>query len=265
MKNLIIALLLTSSLSFSINGYMVIQESKGKEAHVEIESVSTVYIIKNAMRIDTKTDIKMDMDQLPDNVRNSIPPVIKKETSLIQKISDNKVNIFSIDHQKKTYTDFSHIPEFMILSFMSSFIECDPNTNKCYVKKDVLKPTNEYKRIGKYRVRKIIIKAGGMQKGTRDIEVVAWFTKDNKDLIGAEKMKINLLIKAAKMTDFGKNNPDILKDLKKFVDKNIKMYGVPIKWEMQGGEVSIRSVKKMNINKNLFNIPKGYTEVKAPF
>ncbi len=265
MKKVISVLFIIFSLSFSKSGYIVIQESKGKEAHVEINSVSTVYIVKDAMKIDTKTKIKMDMNKLPENMRNSVPSEIKKETSIIQKISGNKVNIFSVDHKKKTYTNFSHIPEFMIISFLSSFIECDPHTNQCYVKKDVLKPTNEYKKIGKYKVRKIIINAGGMQKGSKPVEVIAWFTKDHKNLIGAEKMKINLLITAAKMTNFGKNNQALLSDLKNLIDKNIKMYGVPIKWEMPGGEVTIRSVKKVNIDDKMFNIPQGYKEVKPPF
>jgi len=111
--------------------------------------------------------------------------------------------------------DLSHIPEFMIMSFMASFIECDPHTQKCNIKKDVLKPTNEYKKIGRYRVRKILIKTGGMQQGSNSVEVVAWFTKDNKNLIGAEKMKIAMLINATKETKFGKNNPSLVKDLEK--------------------------------------------------
>ncbi len=264
MKKLVIVLLVIFSFSFSINGYIVVEESRGSEGHVTVVSVSTVYIVKDAMRIDTKTTLKMDMDKVPEEIRGSIPPEITKETSIIQKIVNNKVKIYSVDHKKKTYTDLSHIPEFMVISFLAPYIECDSNTQKCTVKEDLLKPTNEYKKIGKYKVRKIIIKFGAMQNGGKSLEIPAWFTKDNKDLINAERLKTEVLINAAKKTDFGKSNPSLLKDIKRFTDQNIKKYGVAIRLDMPEGEIVIKSVKRKNINKKIFTVPAGYKEVKSP-
>ncbi len=260
-----ILLVLIFGFSWAEKGYVLIQETKGQEAHVSITSKSTVYITKNAMRIDTESVMKMDAGDLPEDIKRRMPEEIKRSTTTIQKLSKKGVEIYSIDHGKKTYIDFSQTPEFIIISFMSAFINCDRQTGKCSLNKDAIKPTDEYKTINGYKARKVLIRTSDLHPGFGSAEMVTWFTKENKNLVKAEMMKTEILLKSAMKTEFGKNNPKLIKELEKFLRENIKRYGAPIKWEMPTGEVIITSVKAKDIKTNIFDIPNGYKRVLPPF
>ncbi len=266
MKKLnVLILFLIVGFASAEKGYVLVQESKGQEAHVSMESKSTVYLVRDAMRIDTQSVMRMDTGNIPEEMKKQMPKEVERRTTTIQKIDKSGVHIYSIDHSKKTYIDFSETPEFIIISFMSTFINCDRQTGKCDLNKEAFKPTNEFRKINGYKARKVIIKTPGMHPGFDGMEMITWFTKENKDLVGAEKMKTDIMMNAVSRTEFGKNNPKLVKDLGKFLNDNIKKYGAPIKWEMPGGEVVITSVKKKDINKNMFELPKGYKKVLPPF
>ncbi len=265
MKRVLSLVFLLWGFLWAEQGYIIVQETKGKEAHISMESKSVVYLTKSAMRIDTESVMKMDTGNIPEEMKKQMPREIKRKTSTIQRISKGKVEIYSIDHQKGTYIDFSSTPEFIIIGFMSAFIKCDRQTGECHINKNAFKPTNEFKNINGYKARKIIIKTQGMHPGMDNIEMATWFTKDNKNLVNAERLRTDLMIKSAESTEFGKNNSKLIKELKVFLNNNIKKYGAPIKWEMPSGEVTIISVKSEDIKSSVFEVPKNYKKVLPPF
>ncbi len=259
----LLALLLAFSLGFSLEAFVIEKEitSKGMVSQKsEVKEYITDGYVKQVLISSIEGGFFIPGMQTK--------PVQKEKTEKITVFKDGKVITYDINHGRKMYTKMEMPASTMAYMILSAFYECDQQGN-CRPNRD-LKVTDEYKQVGKWKARKIVTK---MKTMFGETDTVIWAAKD-KTLYQAEMQRIENFFREAEKDPRVKSNPkykkllrDAKRELKEFMDK----YGVAVMMEtsMKGmGNMTtvevVKSVKKENVPKDAFSIPKGYKPFTPP-
>lgn len=222
-------------LPFPLNaGYMIKEEVKQSGFTGEIEDIRTTYISETGIKTEDSRKI------------------------IIMKIVNGEAKIYQVDKLNKTYQDLSMMAPMMVLGF-TFILKCDERG--CTIDPDAIKPTDEFRKIGNWNARKVIVKVKGMMG-----EQISWYTKDYQELISARRLWGRFTGNLLKV--LSKDNPE----LKKVIDaldregeRIIKEFGVPVMDEVEvGGLKSISSVlevKSVDVTPSMLSLPPGYRKV----
>lgn len=180
------------------------------------------------------------------------------ESITIMKVVHGQVRIYRVNKVNKTYQDLSEIAPMMAIGF-TFLLRCD--RDGCKIDKEAIKPTEEFKKVGRWKARKLRIKVRGMMG-----EQISWYTKDYPELISARRLWGRATKKMLKA--LSKEKPELLTiidALEREGERIIKEYGVSVMDEVSVGGVktisSVEEVKRVKIAPSLFAIPPGYKKV----
>ncbi len=235
---MLLIFLLIISLTFGVEGYLIteINGSIGS-FNLKKEIKRKVYLTKDALITETDGEF------------------------MVQKVENGKPKIYRVIKSTKSYMDFSKMAPLFLVSL--PFIDCEKRI--CRLKEDAFIPTDEYKKIGKYRARKVIVKASFM--GEKQ-EIVQWYTREWKELTEANALEnefyinfIKALMKEMNLTE--KNIP--LKEVKSFLDNILEKFGGVIRTEQRKVFLTysqVISVRKVNIPDYIYRLPEGYKRIR---
>ena len=257
MRLFCLLLLSVFSLSFSMTAY-VIEKEEVTKGMMEMKKKVTKYVAKGYEK----------------EVRVSSMPVMApgmsksgtEKTETIRLFKKGKVVIYEVNHLRKMYTQMEMPASLILWGIMSMFYDCDQQGN-CRPKSG-LKVTNEFRKIGKWKARKVITTTSTPMGEAR---TVLWVAKD-KLLQEAELKSLENALSSAEGDPKISSNPSIkklLKDAGKRVREFIKRHGATVMSESEGMmwmkaiEV-VKSVSKKNVSEGFFSLPKGYQKFNLP-
>ena len=263
---MLILLLLYLGLGFSIPAILVEKEVINKSSFSESHKKVKIYRAKGYEKEvwEEKTTFKGNpLGQIPfmqNFMKNAPGQGPKTQINRGEKITHfkkGKVVTYTLDPDKKTYMKNELEGRMLLMGFMM-ILDCNQQ-GKCRPK---VEPTKEVKRIGKWKARKVIVRVNMMG---REVPAYHWFTKDSKLLLEADRINIKNVLRAVG------NDPQIspfLKSAKKALEKIEKDYGAIVKTETPFKSSTtvevVKSVKRINVPKSFFQVPKGYREFKPP-
>jgi phosphopantetheine adenylyltransferase len=189
-------------------------------------------------------------------------PLREERSEIIRIFKPGKVITYNVNHRMKTYVRTEMPVALMISTVLSFFYECDMQGN-CRPNENI-KITNEFKKIGKWKARKVISR---MKTPMGETETVLWVAKD-KLLQEANRRKLENFFKSAEMDPKINSNPNymkLLRDARKRIREFINKYGATVMSESQVSLMGsmktvevVKSVKKRKVSKDFFGVPKGY-------
>lgn len=166
--------------------------------------------------------------------------------------------VYSIHPERRTYTR-KEIDARMLLVGIMGVLDCD-RSGKCRSK---LEPTNEWKRISGWKARKAV---ASVNMFGREVPVLHWYTKDSKLLLESDRIRMKNLLTAVE------GDPQIapfINEARRVMNEVNDKLGALVMTETPiGGSVTVevvKSVKKVDLPENFFQVPKGYQEFKPPF
>lgn len=193
-------------------------------------------------------------------------------------IDKGSARIYSINPQTKTYMDMTKMAGMMFIGMME-FMECSEGTYppQCREREDFLVPLGVKEKVGKWTAQKFRINPskqgmmGGLMQAFKT-ESYAWYSKEPKTLIEAEKTRIrffeNLLKAMKKQMDprAAVGSQDVYGLAIKAMKRYLKAYGVRVKQVTSSnipfGQSTTTeefvSARKANIPLSEFKIPEGY-------
>ncbi len=171
---------------------------------------------------------------------------------VVQIVENGKFKIFRYDKTSGKYIDMTKMTPMVFAAL--PFFSCTPAG--CEMRKDIFHPTDEYKKFGKYKARKVLttVNMFGIASNIEN-----WYTKDYKELVEAEKLRAKFFIKAVtavkKNGDMKAFNVDI-NQLKTLFNHIIHNYGglIASQSNLMGGKSFMRviSVEKKDIDPSFF-------------
>ncbi len=220
----ILSLIFSSFKSFAVEGYVITQQIQTSMMGGGLIKKQKVYITENFL-------ITAD-----DN------------GEVIQSIENGKFKIMRYDKISKRYIDMTKMAPMIFTSL--PFFSCTPAG--CEMRKNVFRPTDEYKMFGKYKARKILTTVSMFGIASN---IANWYTKDYKELVEAEKLRAKFFIKAISaikkegtIKAFNVNTDE----LKKLFNKITNQYGglIASQSNLMGGKSFMRviSVEKKDID-----------------
>ncbi len=171
---------------------------------------------------------------------------------VVQLVENGKFRIFRYDKATGKYVEMTKMIPMVFAAL--PFFTCTPAG--CELRKNVFQPTDEYRKFGKYRARKVLTTVSMFGIASN---IANWYTKDYRELVEAEKLRAKFLLKAVKVVKnsgaMGVFNADI-NQLKKLFDEVINNYGGLIASEsnLMGGKSFMRviSVERKDIDSSFF-------------
>ena len=171
----------------------------------------------------------------------------------ITHFKEGRAVVYFIYPDKKAYGRQELQGRMLIMGFMM-LLDCDQR-GRC---KPKMEPTSERKKIGRWKAKKVIVRVNVMGS---DVPAYYWFTKDSKLLTEADRISMKNILKAIG------NDPKVspfLKGAKEAFEEIKKKYGSVVMSEtsvMGSTTVEVvKSVKRVNVPKSFFKVPKGYRE-----
>ncbi|MDQ7038659.1 MAG: hypothetical protein Q9N26_05625 [Aquificota bacterium] len=224
------ALLVWVSLAVSLDAILI-----RKEAFTDTGSGITKEVIKEYVtEKGTVTDIEVTAEV---RIMGGLKREILKVTEIRTREGD-KLVVYRVDHRSRTYVRMEVPPS---IAFPFAFWTSGN-----------LDPTGETGRIGRWTAEKFRVSlptpgGGGIQ--------VVWLTKENKDLMEAERRRLRMLK--------GKAGGELVRK----VEETLKKYGSPVKTEtylhgMKRVEV-VKEVSRKSIDESRLKPPKDYRRLGA--
>ncbi len=235
----VLLLTLIAFFSFGVEGFIIKEFNRRVGFHSVKEEERTIYLTEDAIIVETEKDF------------------------FIQKVENGKPKLYRVLKKSKTYIDASD--NAVVILTTIPFLDC--KEQKCKLKKDVLKPTDEYKEIRGYRARKILVESPISIQGHG--AVIQWYTKDWKELVEANRTENRFYVNFIKavMKERGLTEENIpLKELETFLEEIAQKYGGVIRTEQKFGRFhpfsEILSVERGEIPEEIYRLPEGYEEMK---
>ncbi len=258
MKFSFVLAVLLLNFCFSLEAFLIEKEIRTTSTYGETVKKVKLYISKgyekeiSEIRQRVSFHPQKFLPFLPQQPEGKVQEKIQKSES-IRVFREGKILVYMINHDKKFYTKQSLPGRMLIVGYMILF---DCSRGKCRINENNIKFTNEFRKVGKWKARKVIQRANFLGKSS---ETVSWLTKESKTLIDAERVRVkNIYIVI-------KNDPMVanyINDLMKLYEEYLNKYGVAVMIETpyeQGKTVEIiRSVKKVNVPSNFYKLPSGY-------
>ncbi len=229
MYRYVFLLVLTAfSFSLAVEGYVITQQ-------IQISSLGSgnikqqkIYITENAIA------------------------TVQKQGKVVQLIDNGKFRIFRYEKETGRYVEMTKMIPMVFAAL--PFFTCTPAG--CELRKNVFLPTDEYKKFGKYRARKVLTTVSMFGIASN---IANWYTKDYKELVEAEKLRAKFLEKAVKAVKksgvMGVFNVN-LSEFSSLLKSAIRDYGGLIASEsnLMGGKSFMRviSVEKIDIDPSFF-------------
>ncbi len=257
MRILYFLLLSAFSLSFSITAY-VIEKEEITRGMMERKVKVTRYVAKGYEK-------EVRVSNMPVMAPGISKPGIEK-TETIKVFKRGKVITYDVNHLRKMYTKMEMPASLILWGIMSVFYDCDQQGN-CRPKSG-LKVTNEFRKIGRWKARKVITTTSTPMGEARTI---LWVAKDRL-LQEAELKSLENALSSAEGDPKISSSPSmkkLLKDAVRRVREFIKKHGATVMSESEGMmgmkvvEV-VKSVSKKNVPQDFFSPPKGYQQFKLP-
>ena len=193
------------------------------------------------------------MQNLMKNAPKQEPQSQVSKGEKITYFKKGKAVVYFIYPDKKAYSRQELQGRMLIMGF-TMLLDCDQR-GRC---KPKMEPTNERKKIGRWKARKVIVRANVMGS---EVPAYYWFTKDSKLLMEADRISMKNILKV--IEDDPKVSP-FLRGAKEAFEEIKKKYGSVVMSEtlvMGSTTVEVvRSVKRVNLPKSFFKVPKGYSE-----
>ncbi len=193
------------------------------------------------------------MKNLMKNAPSQGPQTQVNKGEKITHFKKGKAVVYFIYPDKKTYGRQEFEGRMLIMGFMM-LLDCNQQ-GKC---KPKVEPTNERKKIGKWTARKVIVRVNMFGQTTQAYQ---WYTKDSKLLLEFDRLGMKNVLRTVG------NDPKVsyfLKSARKALKGIRKTYGALVMSEtstMGGTTVEVvKSVKRVNVPKSFFEVPKGYRE-----
>ncbi|NPB03265.1 MAG: hypothetical protein GXO39_02475 [Thermotogae bacterium] len=213
-----------------------------------------VEVVKDGERTDT---------QITYISRKGVRMYFKSGGEAIMTIQGDKMKAYILDTRRKTYMDMSSMASGFVGIYLSLFMRCRGAEN-CSLDRNVIKPTNEYRIIDGRRARKVIYYTKNLKSliGFTNLpdSIESWFVKDWKDLVTAEKTRLEFFYRLVKLND--NPQPELLDELYEYLKSVFDRYGAPISTisPFMGRILYSRriTVKRLEIPDSLYQIPKGY-------
>ncbi len=242
------------SLGFSLTAYVIEEESISQTPYGVIKRSTTSYITKGYIK------------EVSSEGRSG------SEVVTLRVFKDGKVIEYTLMPNMKSYRKREMDAVVALAMAISFFYDCDQSGCKPKTSGKDLIITNEFKKIGKWKARKIIsnVNLAGMPQ-----KAIVWVVKD-RILQSATLLKFNNFFEEAKRDPKVRSNPNymkLLKDMKKRVEDMINEYGadVEVETEMKMGigagmlktTTRVKKVTKKEVPENFFKIPPDYSEMKV--
>lgn len=274
MRHLTLLIIGLVSFSFSIPVYVIEKEVITRTNWFDKTEKKTVYITKGAEKEITESITKNKMMPMMKNMPG------QQEGTNVRRVKFEKLTIFkgpnlvvhNINHENKSYTVLKLPASLGAFAIFMTFFDCEKGTTNCKPKKEgeKIRITNEFKKVGKWKARKIINKTKVMMM-KNEVELIQWVAKD-KLLMEAELVRFNNFIESVKKDANLKSSPSfikMIKDAEKLFTKHLKKYGATVMSENvnPNGMIiveKIKSVKKTDLPKSFFSVPKDYKPLKVP-
>ncbi|GAB6065436.1 hypothetical protein JCM9492_05280 [Aquifex pyrophilus] len=235
---MLLIILLIISLTFGVEGYLI-TEVNGSLGSFSLkkEIKRKVYITKDALITETEREF------------------------MVQKVENGRPKIYRVIKSTKSYMDFSKMAPLFLVSL--PFVDCEKRV--CKLNKDSFKPTNEYRKIGKYKARKVIVKTSFMGENQ---EIIQWYTKEWKELIEANTLENEFYINFIKaiMKEMNLSEKNIpLKEIKNFLGYIVREFGGVIRTEQRKVFLTysqVIEVRKISIPDYIYRLPEGYKKIR---
>ncbi len=253
------------SVIFAVNVTVIEKEADVKGMGIESTQKITEYIARGYVKIveEIKTTVSSGHSQGFSFHGGESKTKVKKEENL-QVYKEGKIINYRIFHENKSYFKMETPAHMVMFGFVTMLVDCNTQECKLKTKEKGLEVTKEFKKIGKWKARKVV--ATIKDKQGRVIKTVMWVTKDSNILKEAEKTRFKNLFREAKKDPKINKNPKVLKMMNQiesitmdFIDK----YGVQVMSTSTVGDMSstvvVRSVKKKKVKDNFFSVPEGYS------
>ena len=240
------------SFGFSITAYVIEEENISQTPYGVVKKSTTTFIAKGYVK-----EVNRESGGGSDIVN-------------LRVFKDGKVIEYTLMPKMKTYRKREMDAAVALAMAVAFFYDCDQSGCKPKTSGKDFIVTKEFKKVGKWKARKIVstVNLAGMPQKS-----INWVAKDNT-LQSATLLRFSNLFESAKDSPRVKANPKymkLLKDMKKRVEEMIKKYGAVVETETEvnmgmGGvktTTRVKKVTKKDVPEAFFKIPPDYTEMGA--